>query len=300
MMKRGLDRTFGEKAFLTFGSFIMVVFAMACVYPILLVIGSSFTEEITLLRNGYQIIPAKFSLFAYQIVLSGNSAMLRAYMISAIVTVVGTAAAVTAGVMIAYALSRRDFRLRHFFNLYVVFTLLFNAGLVPWYIVNVTIWHLKNTLAALILPNMVNSFNILLLCNFMRTVPEEIIESARIDGASEFRIASSIVVPIAMPAIATVGLFFAMNYWNDWFLAQLYLDNAPQLYPIQFLLRTIVVNAQFLTQNSATLSIMGGNTLPTEGVKMAACVLAIGPLIIVYPFVQRFFVRGLTLGAIKG
>jgi putative aldouronate transport system permease protein len=299
-MKRVFDRTFGERVFLAISSLIMVLFAVVCIYPLLLVIGSSFTEEITLLRNGYQIIPAKLSSFAYQIILGGNSAMLQAYMISVIVTVVGTAASVAAGVLIAYALSRRDFRLRGFFNLYVVFTLLFNAGLVPWYIVNVTVWHLKNTLAALILPNMVNTFNILLLCNFMKTIPEELIESARIDGASEFRIAASIIVPIATPAIATIGLFYAMNYWNDWWLAQMYIDNAPQLYPIQFLLRTIVLNAQFLTQNSASMSIMGGNILPAEGVKMAACVLAIGPLIVVYPFVQRFFVRGLTLGAIKG
>lgn len=299
-MKRGFDRTLGERVFLFIGSCILFLFAAVCIYPILLVIGSSFTEELTLLRNGYQIIPAKFSLFAYEIILGGNSAMIRAYLVSVIVTAVGTTGAVAAGVMIAYAISRRDFRLRHFFNFYVVFTLLFNAGLVPWYIVNVTVWHLKNTLAALILPNMVNSFNILLLCNFMRTVPEELIESARIDGASEFRIAAAIVVPIAMPAIATVGLFFAMQYWNDWWLALLYIDNAPQLFPIQFLLRTIVTNAQFLAQNSSNLGIMGGNVMPTEGVKMAACVLAIGPLIIVYPFVQRFFVRGLTLGAIKG
>ena len=299
-MKRVSDRTIGEKVYLAVSSLILAFFAMICIYPILLVIGSSFTEELTLIRNGYQIIPAKWSLFAYQIILSGNSAMLRAYMISIIVTVLGTLGSVTAGIMIAYAISRREFRLRHFFNFYVVFTLLFNAGLVPWYMVNVTIWHLKNTLAALILPNMVNSFNILLLCNFMRTIPEEIIESARIDGASEFRIAASIVVPIAIPAITTIGLFYAMNYWNDWWLALLYLDNAPQLFPIQSLLRNIVTNAQFLTQNSSTISLLGGLTLPAEGVKMAACVLAIGPLIVVYPFVQRFFVRGLTLGAIKG
>ena len=240
-MKRGIDGTIGERIYLIIGSFILVLFAAVCVYPILLVIGSSFTEELTLIRNGYQIIPAKFSLFAYQIILGGNSAMLQAYVISVIVTVVGTAAAVTVGVMIAYAISRRDFRLRRFFNLFVVFTLLFNAGLVPWYIVNVTVWHLKNTLAALILPNMVNSFNILLLCNFMRTVPKEIIESARIDGASEFRIASAIVVPIAMPGYCNCGFVFrGMNYWNDWWLALLYIDNAPQLFPIQLLLRTIV------------------------------------------------------------
>lgn len=299
-MKGIFDRTIGERIYLALGSLIMILFAAVCIYPILLVVGSSFTEELTLIRNGYQIIPAKFSLFAYKIILAGNSAMVRAYLVSVIVTVVGTVASVTAGVMIAYALSRRDFRLRGFFNLYVVFTLLFNAGLVPWYIVNVTIWHLKNTLAALIMPNMVNSFNILLLCNFMKTIPEELIESARIDGASEFRTAAAIVVPVAMPAIATIGLFYAMNYWNDWWLALMYIDNAPQLYPIQYLLRTIVTNAQYLTQNSSTMAMMGGTTLPAEGVKMAACVLAIGPLIIVYPFVQRFFVRGLTLGAIKG
>ena len=132
----------------------------------------------------------------------------------------------------------------------------------------------------------------------MQTIPSEVIESAQIDGASEFRIAASIVVPMSTPAVATIGLFYAIAYWNDWFLALMYVDNTPHLYPIQYLLRTIVTNAQYVAQNSKML--LGGVSLPAEGVKMAACVLAIGPLILVYPFVQRYFVRGLTLGAIKG
>jgi len=300
-MSEVMSRTTGEKIFVAIGAIILTGFAVLCLYPLLLVIGSSFTEELTLLRNGYHIIPSKISTFAYAVIFSGNSMMLRAYLVSVVVTALGTMGALLVGIMMAYALSRKDFRLRKLFNLYVVFTMIFSAGLVPWYIVCVTIWHLKGTLAALILPMMVNGFNIMLLRNFMQTIPSEVIESAQIDGASEFRIAASIIVPMSTPAVATIGLFYAMAYWNDWFLALMYVDNAPRLYPIQYLLRTIVTNAQYVAQNSKTLQgNIGGVSLPAEGVKMAACVLAIGPLILVYPFVQRYFVRGLTLGAIKG
>jgi len=300
-MSEVLTRTTGEKIFVFVSSLILVGFAALCIYPLLLVIGSSFTEELTLLRNGYHIIPSKISTFAYTVIFSGNSMMLRAYLVSIVVTSLGTVGALLVGIMMAYALSREAFHLRKFFNFYVVFTLLFSAGLVPWYIVCITVWHLKGTLAALILPMMVNGFNIMLLRNFMRTIPSEVIESAQIDGASEFRIAASIIVPMSTPAIATIGLFYAMAYWNDWFLALMYVDNTPRLYPIQYLLRTIVTNAQYVAQNSKTLQgAMGGLSLPAEGVKMAACVLAIGPLVLVYPFVQRYFVQGLRLGAIKG
>lgn len=295
-----MKRTGPERIFLGVSAVVLVAFSLLCIFPLLLVTGSSFTDESTLLRNGYSVIPAKVSTLAFRLILSGSHSMLRAYLVSAIVTIVGTSLALLVGVTAAYALSRKEFRLRKFFNLYVVFTLLFSAGLVPWYLVCVQILHLKGSILALILPMVVNSFNILLLRNFLHSIPEEIVESARIDGASEFRIIAGIVVPMATPAIATVGLFYAMAFWNDWWLALLYLDNAPRLYPIQYLLRALVTNSQFLTSSAQSSQILGGFTLPSEGVKMAACVLAVGPLIIVYPFVQRFFVKGITLGAVKG
>lgn len=295
-----MKRTLDEKIYLGASAVILAAFSLLCIFPMLLVVGSSFTEENTLLRNGYSVIPGKISTLAYQLILSGNRSMPRAYLISAIVTVIGTALALLVGVSAAYALSRKEFLMRKFFNLYVVFTMLFSAGLVPWYLVCVQVLRLKGSLLALILPMVVNSFNILLLRNFLQSIPEEIIESARMDGASEFRIITRIIVQMATPAIATVGLFYAMAFWNDWWLALLYLDNAPHLYPIQYLLRALVTNSQFLTQSSQSSQILGGFTLPSEGVKMAACVLAIGPLVAIYPFVQRFFVKGITLGAVKG
>ncbi len=294
-----LKRSSPEKAFVAAGVVVLAAFAFMCIFPLLLVAGSSLTEEKTLLLKGYSVIPREFSLRAYQVILFGSHSMLRAYVVSAVVTVIGTSLAAFVGVTAAYALSRAEFKLRKVFNLYLVFTLLFSAGLVPWYLVVVQVLKLKGTIWALILPMVVNSFNVMLLRNFLQSVPAEIVESARIDGASEFRIVGSIIVQIATPAIATVGLFYAMAFWNDWWLALLYLDNAPQLYPIQYLLRALVTNSQFLNQSQGA-GVLGGFTLPAEGLKMAACVLAIGPLVIVYPFVQRFFVKGITLGAVKG
>ena len=292
-------RSISEKAFVAASGVVLAAFAFLCIFPLLLVTGSSLTEERTLLLRGYSVIPRELSTRAYQIILFGNHSMLRAYVVSAVVTVIGTSMAVIVGLTAAYALSRAEFRLRKLFNLYLVFTLLFSAGLVPWYLVVVQVLHLKGSIWALILPMVVNSFNVMLLRNFLQSVPPEIVESARMDGASEFRIVGSIIVQIATPAIATVGLFYAMAFWNDWWLALLYLDNAPQLYPIQYLLRALVTNSQFLNQSQAS-GVLGGFTLPAEGVKMAACVLAIGPLVVIYPFVQRFFVKGITLGAVKG
>ncbi len=299
-MSRLMKRTAEEKIHVGASAVVLVAFSLLCIFPLLLVAGSSLTDEKSLLRNGYSVIPEKLSTLAYTLILSGSHSMPRAYLVSAIVTVIGTSLALLVGVSAAYALSRKEFRLRKFFNLYVVFTMLFSAGLVPWYLVCVQILHLKGSILALILPMVVNSFNVMLLRNFLQSIPEEIIESARIDGASEFLIIARIVLQMATPAIATVGLFYAMAFWNDWWLALLYLDNAPHLYPIQYLLRALVTNSQFLTQSSQAANILGGFTLPTEGVKMAACVLAIGPLVVIYPFVQRFFVKGITLGAVKG
>ncbi|MGL1890941.1 MAG: carbohydrate ABC transporter permease [Spirochaetaceae bacterium] len=296
IMKRPMD----EKIFVAFCSVIMVLFAAACVYPLLVILGGSFTDEMTLLREGYKIIPEKFSIDGYLFVLSGNNSMLDAYMVSLVVTLGGTAIALFASTLAAYSLSRHEFKLRKYFNFFVVFTLLFNAGLVPWYMVCVQVLHIKGTIWALILPMAANGFNIMLLRNFLSQIPNELFDAARIDGASEVHILVKIVVPMSIPAIATVGLFYAMGYWNDWWLALLYLDNKPQLYPVQYMLRVMVTNAQFLTQNASQITSLGSNTLPSETLKLAATMMAIGPLIIVYPFIQKFFSKGISLGAVKG
>jgi putative aldouronate transport system permease protein len=296
IMKRPLD----EKIFVGVSSVIMTLFAAACVYPLLVILGGSFTEELTLLREGYKIIPKKISLDSYRFALSGSNSMLDAYVISSIVTIGGTAIALFTSILAAYSLSRNEFKLRKYFNFFIVFTLLFNAGLVPWYMVCVRILHLKGTIWALILPMAANGFNIMLLRNFLSQIPQAMFDAARIDGASEFRILISIVLPMSIPAIATVGLFYGMQYWNDWWLALLYLDNAPQLYPIQYMLRVMVTNAQYLAQNANQIDSLGSMTLPAETLKLAATMLAIGPLIVVYPFLQGFFKKGISLGAVKG
>lgn len=299
-MKKNIKRPLDEKIFVGISSVVLTLFALACIYPILIILGSSFSEEMSLLKNGYSIIPKAFSLDSYRYALSGNNSMLDAYIVSAVVTFGGTAIALFTSILAAYALSREEFILRKYFNFFVVFTLLFNAGLVPWYMVCVQVLHLKGSLWALILPMAANGFNIMLLRNFLSQIPNEMFDAARIDGASEFKILVSIVIPMSVAAIATVGLFYGMAYWNDWFLALMYLDNKPNLFPIQYMLRVMVTNSQFLAQNMSQIGSLGSTTLPSQTLKLAAAMLAIGPLIAIYPFIQGFFKKGISLGAVKG
>jgi len=278
-------------------------FAFLCVFPFLFVIIISLTDEQSLAENGYKIFPDKWSFAAYDYILKAGDQLLRSYGVTIFVTVVGTIISLVVIAFYAYAISRPTFKYRRFFSFIAFFTMLFNGGLVPTYIVTTQVLHLKDTIWALILPMCVNAFYILILRTFFQTmIPDGIIESGKIDGAGEFRVFFSIVLPISLPGIATIGLFSTLGYWNDWFNALLYIDS-PNIVPLQSMLMRIENSLKFLTSNSALASSAQSlellRSLPQETSRMAMVVLATGPIVLAYPFFQRYFIQGLTIGAVK-
>ncbi|MEK3683701.1 ABC transporter permease subunit [Paenibacillus sp. LMG 31459] len=276
-------------------------FALLCIFPFLFVVLISFTDEGALARDGYQLIPAKWSLEAYKYVFGSGDTLLRSYGVTIAVTVIGTLVSLIIISLYAYAISRKSFKYRNFFAFFAFFTMLFNGGLVPTYIVVTQMLGLKDTIWALVLPLAVNAFYIMILRTFYITsVPDALIESAKIDGAGEFRTFLGIVLPLSLPGLATIGLFSTLGYWNDWFNALLYIDN-PNLVPLQSMLMRIETSMQFIMQNSqnSSLSLEALRNMPQDTSRMAMVVLATGPIIFAYPFFQRYFIQGLTVGAVK-
>lgn len=277
---------------------ILAVSAIACVFPFIFVIIISLTSEQSLLEHGYSIFPKEWSLDAYKYLLQSGGALAQSYMVTIVVTILGTIINVSMVSSYAYAISRKGFKYRRQFTFLVFFTMLFGGGMVPSYIVMTQVLGLKNTIWALILPLAFNSFNIIVMRTFFqKSVPDSIIESARIDGASEFRIFIKIVIPLALPGIATIALFSTLAYWNDWFNAMLYIDY-QNLVPLQHMLMKIEKNMEFIRQN-AMLSGEVMNALPQESVRMAMVVVSTLPIACTYPFFQKYFISGLTIGGVK-
>ena len=276
------------------------LFALLCLYPFLLVISGSFTPKEEAIRYGFRLIPHAFTTASYRALFVNSRSIINGYRVTVFVTVVGTALSLVVNSMLGWTLSRKAMPARRFFNFYVLFTMLFSGGMVPWYIICVNVLHLKDTILALLLPSMVSAWNIFLLRNYFTSVPEEMYESARIDGARDFRIYWNIYLPLSTPVIATVTLFTALGYWNDWWLGLMLIDRSD-LQPLQLLLRNIVSNIQFLQtmeQNPEIQRMMA--SIPGDGVKMALVIITTGPIILLYPFLQRYFVKGIMVGAVKG
>ncbi|GBF77551.1 sugar ABC transporter permease [Paenibacillus sp. 598K] len=278
------------------------LFAFSCVFPFLFVIMNSLADEQTLVREGYRIIPSQFSFEAYSYIFTSTTQLVESFGLTLLVTVVGTLISLFLVSTYAYAISRRSFEFRTGFTFLAFFTMLFSGGLVPGYIVVTQLLHLQNTIWALILPLSMNAFFIIVMRTFFQTtIPDAIIESAKIDGAGEMRTFATIVLPISLPGIATIGLFSSLGYWNDWFNALLYYNKNGLVPPLQYLLMKIERSMEFLVQNSQYMgSFDGAATLPTETVRMAMVVLATLPIALAYPFFQRYFVQGLTVGSVKG
>jgi putative aldouronate transport system permease protein len=275
-----------------------ILLAVLCIYPFLLVIGVSFTNEKSILNYGFQVIPTVFSLDAYKYVLKNLDTIVNAYMVTIFTTVVGTLLSVLTITLYAYALSRKEFYFRKFFTFFIFFTMIFNGGMVPWYIVCVRVLHINNTIFAMILPYVISAWYVMIMRTFfITTIPDSIIESARIDGAGEFRTLFQIVLPLAVPGVATIALFSTLAYWNDWWLP-LMLVKDTKLYNLQYLIYQILNNMDFVNQ----LADQGRSvaSLPSESARMAVCVISIGPIIFAYLFFQKYFVKGLTIGAVKG
>ncbi|CAI6072239.1 L-arabinose transport system permease protein AraQ [Cohnella sp. JJ-181] len=277
------------------------IFAFLCVFPFVFVVIISFTEEKTLATDGYRIIPKAWSLDAYQYIFKTGDTLLRSYGVTILVTVIGTIVSLVLISLYAYAVSRRSFAYRRFFSLFAIFTMLFSGGMIPTYIVVTQLLGLKDSVWALILPLAVNAFYIMILRTFYITgIPDAIVESGKIDGAGEFRIFTQIVLPLSLPGLATIGLFSTLGYWNDWFNALLYIDD-PNKVPLQAMLMRIESSMQFIQQNSANSSVSLEilQSMPQDTARMAMVVLATLPIIFAYPFFQRYFVQGLTVGGVK-
>lgn len=281
-----------------FAAIAVGLFSLACLWPLLVALAVSFSQESLVVRHGYKLIPEVFSTETYEYILkAGNHWFLKAYGMSLLVTAVGTVSSVLVTSLLAYGLSLKTVRYRNVLSFFCYFTILFSGGLVPWYIVCVNFYHLSNTVLALFLPYLVSVFLLLILRTFFATIPDSLLESARLDGASEGRIYAQLVMPISQTAVVTVALFYGLQYWNDWFLP-LMLVTDDGLYTMQYKLYTILSNTQGLSAQMATSA--SGSKVPTETIKMATTVLTVAPILLVYPFVQRYFVNGLTIGAVKG
>lgn len=268
-----------------------------CVFPLLLVLATSFTEEKSLALHGYRLIPGQLSLDAYNFILNDSTQLVYSYIVTIAVTVCGTIGCLFFTALLAYPISRSEFKYKYPISFYVFFTMLFNGGLVPFYILVTQYLHLKDTLWALIFPYFIQPFFVLMMRTFFASLPDALVESARIEGAGELRIFFQIVVPLSTPVLATVGLFVSLVYWNDWFLALLFIEDRTLL-PLQYLLMTLMSNIEVLASNPN--GAFGIANIPAESARMAMAVLATGPILFVYGFFQKYFVRGLTIGAVKG
>lgn len=291
-----------NKSFQIGANIVMILLCLFCIMPFFLLITASLTEESRLLVDGYTFFPKHISWDAYKYLLRDGTTIARGYMITIFVTVVGTVANLFLTILLAYPLSRPDLPGRNAFSFMVFFTMLFNGGLVPSYIMWTQYFNIKNTIQALIIPHlMLNAFYVIMMRTyFTSNIPNEIIEAARIDSAGEVRILFTVVLPMSLPMIATLVLMVGLHYWNNWTNGLYYLTDA-KLFSIQNILNRMLQDAKFLSSG------MGGDQaaemaaqLPATGIKMAVAVLGALPIMIIYPFFQKYFVKGITIGAVKG
>lgn len=291
-----------NKTFHVVTNIIMILLCIFCLAPFLLLVASSITDEATLVRDGYSFIPSKISFDAYKYLFTSSTAIIRGYVITIGVTIIGTLCNISLTTCLAYPLSRKDLPHRGIFAFIIFFTMLFNGGLVPSYIMWSQFFHIKNTFFALIIPNlMMNAFYVIMMRTYFTTnIPDAIIEAARIDGATEWTILRKVVLPMSLPIVATLTLLVGLQYWNDW-TNGLYYISKDKYYSIQVLLNRMLQDVQFLmsSSSSAQTGDMTAN-IPATGIKMAVAVIGALPVLAVYPFFQKYFVKGITIGAVKG
>jgi putative aldouronate transport system permease protein len=279
-----------------------LVLCFLCLYPLALVLGISFSDELEIAKSGFSAIPVKFSTKAYEFLFTSADTVIRAYALTIFVTVVGTAVSTLIIAMFAYPLSRKDFRERKFFNGAIILTMLFSGGLIPWFMVCVNVLHINDTVLALILPYLMSPWYVVIMRTFFKSsIPDSIVESAKMDGAGELKIFFSIVIHLAAPGMATIALFNTITYWNDYWI-NMTLVNDPMLYNLQFLMMRVQMNIQYLSANAANLGAASAEivrNLPSRSAQMAMTIITIGPIVLAYPFFQRFFVKGITIGSLK-
>lgn len=273
-----------------------ILLCVAVILPLVSIVSISLSDEKLLFSEGYGLLPKGFNLMAYRYILSGASSLPKAYAVTVFVVVMGTFLHLFVTSMLAYTISRPEVKYRRALSFYCVFPLLFSGGLVPWYLMITKVLHLKNSVWALIIPYIVSSTYTILMRNFFSTLPSSLVEAARIDGAGEFTTYFRIVLPLSKPIMATIGLFVAVFLWNDWYTCSLFIDDMAK-FNLSFLLQTIMNNLQYITGNPLMQGAM--KYVPGESARMAMCVLAVGPIVFCYPFLQKYFQKGLTFGAVK-
>lgn len=298
-------KTREDKIFNVFGHIFMILLTVMAIVPIVLMVISSLTSNGAVLRNGYSFFPEEWSTYAYEWIFASNGGVvLKAYGISFFITAIGTTCSLLLTIGLAYGLSKKGLPGRGIFTFLVVFTMLFNGGLVPTYINYTNVFHIRDTIYGLLIPSLLmNAFNILLMKSYFVTgVPDEILEAAYIDGASEFQTMVKIAVQLSKPIIATIGMFAGIAYWNDWNNGYIYLVQRTDLYSIQNLLNRLMQNINALTQNASQVGNVnqGLSEIPSVTVRMAMATLGILPIVVIYPFIQKNFVKGITLGGVKG
>ena len=272
--------------------------ALICIVPFIVLISGSFTSENYIRTQGYSLFINEFSTKAYELIFRNPVTVFRAYGISILITGVGTILGTLLITMTAYVICRKDFKYRNHFSFFFYFTTLFNGGMVSTYIFYIQYLKLKDSLWALILPGLFNVFYLLIMRSFVNTIPPSLIEASKIDGAGEYRIFFQVVFPLLKPGLATVGLFMALGYWNDWYNAMLYI-NSNTKFPLQYMLYNLLQQTQALARIASQSGISVAD-LPSNSLKMAMAIVATGPILLVYPFVQKYFVKGITVGSVKG
>lgn len=278
---------------------LLSVIALICIFPIVFAFVGSLNTEAEVVKNGFSLFPETYSLDTYKYVFETQGfRLLNAYKTSIIVTVGGTLISVLITVMYAYVITVRNFRFGKFFAFFAYFTMIFNGGMLSWYIITTKYLGLKDSYLAMMLPYAMNVFNMYLVRNFFKGLPYELLESAEMDGAGHFRILWKIVLPLSKAGVVTIVLFYALQYWNDFYLP-LMLINDEKFYSIQYILYKMMANIQFLAANPSS-AMAAHVVLPTQTIKMAITCIAIGPIIFFYPFAQKYFVKGVTVGALKG
>ena len=279
---------------------IVIAFAIICVAPFLMMLGGSFMLEDDIRTYGYRIIPTNFSTFAYETLFMFPDRIINGYKNTVLVTIIGSFGHLIVCSLCGYPLAVKTVKYRRIFQVYIIITLVLSGGMVSWYYVCTKILKLRNSMFSMILPLLVSPFNIFLIRNYYMGLPEELAESATIDGAGQLRIYAQIILPLSKPVLATVTLFISINYWNDWYNS-LMLNDLPEYFSLQLILRTVVSQIQFLRTNTYAAGMKELlENLPGEGVKLATAMVTVGPIIAIYPFIQKYFVKGITVGAVKG
>lgn len=289
-----------SKGFQIVANGIMIVLTLLCILPFLLLVSSSITNEQSLIEYGYLFWPKKIDFAAYKYLLLDSASVIRGYMISGVVTIIGTLINLVITILFAYPLSRKNLPGKKAISFYLFFTMLFNGGLIPSYIMWTTIFHIKNTIWALIVPGLLmNAFNVIMMRTYFTTsIPEAVVEAAYIDGAGEVKTLCKVILPMSKPIIATIALLVGLGYWNDWTNGLYYISD-DRLYSIQVLLNKMLLDTQFLLSSAGQGLNVDASLMPSTAIKMAVAVMGVLPIMVAYPFFQKYFVKGITIGAVK-